>query len=84
MIMAWWHWVAGAVWAVLLAILVLLWFDTLRERPSWPLRRAVRAATLAAITVPVGFVVILFVPLWVALVMLAVPALAVIAMALAS
>lgn len=81
--MAWWHFLAAAVEAALLAILVLLWFDVLRERPSWSRRRAARAAGYAAISVPVGFLVVLIVPLWVALILIAVPALAVLAMALA-
>ncbi|OJV29625.1 MAG: hypothetical protein BGO26_15170 [Actinobacteria bacterium 69-20] len=83
MIMTWWQWTAAAVEAVLLTILVLLWFDTLRER-QWPARRARHAAGYAAIIIPVGFVVVLMLPLWIALILIAVPALAIVAMALAS
>jgi len=82
--MDWWHWVAAAVEAVLLLVLVLLWYDTLRERPGWSVSRATRAAGIGAVSVPVGFVVVLFVPLWLGLILIAVPALAVAAMALAS
>lgn len=82
--MMWWRWAAAAVEAVLLLVLVLLWYDTLRERPGWTIARATRAAALAAIGVPAGFVVVLLVPLWVGLILVAIPALAVVAMALAS
>lgn len=82
--MTWWHWAAAAVEAVLLLVLVLLRYDTLRERPGWTIPRATRAAALSAIGVPVGFVVVLLVPLWVALILVALPALAIAVMALAS
>lgn len=82
--MTWWHWVAAAVEAVLLLVLVLLWYDNLRERPGWTMRRATRVAAISAIGVPIGFVVVLLVPLWVGLILVAIPALAVAAMALAS
>lgn len=79
-----WQWAAAVVEAVLLAVLVLLWYDTLRERNGWSLTRATRAAGFAAISVPVGFLVVLFVPFWLALVLIAIPALAIAAMAMAS
>ncbi len=82
--MDWWQWAAATVEAVLLLILVLLWYDTLRERPGWTVRRATRAAAISAVGVPIGFVVVLLVPLWIGLILLAIPALAVAAMALAS
>jgi hypothetical protein len=82
--MTWWHWVAAAAEAVLLLVFVLLWYDMLRERPGWTLRRATRAAAIAAVSVPIGFVIVLLVPLWVSLILVAIPALAVAAMALAS
>ncbi len=82
--MMWWQWVTAAVEAILLLLLVLLWYDTLRERPGWTIARASRAAAFAAIVVPVGFVVVLLLPLWVGLILVAIPALAVVTMALAS
>lgn len=82
--MTWWHWAAAAVEAVLLMLLVLLWYDALRDRPGWTVSRATQRAALGAVSVPVGFVVVLLVPLWLALILVAVPALAVAAMALAS
>jgi hypothetical protein len=82
--MTWWHWVAAAAEAILLLVLVLRWYDTLRERPGWTMRRASRAAALASVAVPIGFVIVLLVPLWIGLILVAIPALAVAAMALAS
>lgn len=82
--MTWWHWAAAATAAILLLVLVLLWFDSLRERPGWSTARAARAAGIASLIIPVGFVVVLLVPLWLGLILVAVPALAVAAMALAS
>ena len=79
-----WHWVAAGVEGLLLVVLVLLRYDTLRDRPGWPMRRATRAASKLAVIVPVGFVAVLLVPLWVGLILIAVPAIAVGVMALAS
>lgn len=82
--MTWWHWVTASIEAALLTILVLLWHDTLRERRGWRLaqHRRFGAATFAII--PIGFVIVALCPLWLALVLLAVPALAILVMALAS
>jgi hypothetical protein len=82
--MGWWQWAAAGVEAVLLLVLVLLWYDSLRERNGWSTRRATRAACLASISVPIGFVIVLLVPFWLALVLVAIPALAVATMAMAS
>lgn len=78
-----WHWIAASVEAVLLIILVLLWYDSLRERPGWSIARATRRAALAAIIIPIGFVIVLFVPLWIGGILIAIPLLAIGAMALA-
>jgi hypothetical protein len=78
-----WHWIAASVEAVLLIILVLLWYDSLRERPGWTIARATRRAALAAIIIPIGFVLVLFVPLWLGGILIAIPLLAIGAMALA-
>lgn len=82
--MGWWQWAAAVVEAALLLVLVLLWYDSLRDRKGWTIHRATRAALLASISVPIGFVLVLFVPFWLALVLIAIPAFAVAAMALAS
>jgi hypothetical protein len=60
-----WHWIAASVVAVLLLVLVLLWYDTLRDRPGWSTARASRSAGLSALVIPVGFVAALLLPLWV-------------------
>ncbi len=76
-----WHWLAAAVEGLLLVVLVLLRYDTLRDRPGWTLGRATRSALKWAVIIPVGFVVV---PLWLGLILIAVPAIAVGILALAS
>lgn len=70
--------------ALLLLVLVLLRYDTYRERPGWSLRRATRQALLLTPLIPLGVVVVLLVPLWLGAGLLAVPALIILVMALAS
>lgn len=79
-----WTWVVAAAMAVLLLILVLLRYDTYRDRPGWSLGDATRRALLLALLVPFGVVVVLLVPLWLGAALLAVPAIVVLVMALAS
>jgi hypothetical protein len=79
-----WHWLAAAVEGLLVLVLVLLRYDTLRDRPGWTLGRATRSALKWAVIIPVGFVVVLLVPLWLGLILIAVPAIAVGILALAS
>ena len=78
-----WHWAAAAIVAVLLLVLVLLWYDTLRERPGWSTARATKNAGLAALIIPVGFVAALFLPLWMGGVLIVVPLVIIGVMALA-
>lgn len=82
--MEWWRWVAASVEALLLLVLVLLWYDDVRERPGWSALRAGRAAAIAGLSVPVGFAIVFLVPLWLGLILIAIPAITVAAMALAS
>ena len=79
-----WTWVVAAAMALLLLVLVLLRYDTYRDRPGWSLGQATRRALLLAPIIPLGVVVVLFVPLWLGIVLLAVPALIVLVMAMAS
>ncbi len=79
-----WHWIAAAVEALLLAVLVLLRYDTLRDRPDTTLAQATRSALRLAVIIPIGFAAVLLVPLWMGLILIAIPAVAVGAMALAS
>lgn len=74
---------AGVV-VVLLVILQLLWFDTLRDRPGWSMRRAAARSAVSLGAIPIAIVLVVFSPWWVAAVLIAVPAVAVIAMGLAS
>ena len=78
-----WHWAAAAIVAVLLLVLVLLWYDTLRDRPGWSTARATKHAGLAALVIPVGFVAALFLPLWMGGVLIVVPLVIIGVMALA-
>lgn len=82
--MEWWRWVAAVAEALLLGILLLLWYDTLRERPGWSWQQAARRPLIGAVSIPIGFLACLFLPWWLVLIILAIPACAVIAMALAS
>ncbi|MEO7126784.1 MAG: hypothetical protein ABI382_13260 [Nakamurella sp.] len=82
--MAWWQWTAAAVEAALLTILTLLWLDTLRERRGWQLARHKKLLIIPACSIPVGFLVVLVAPLWLALILIAVPALSIVVMAMAS
>lgn len=78
-----WHWTAAILVAVLLLVLVLLWYDSLRERPGWSLARATRRAAPAALVIPVGFVAALLLPLWVGGILVVVPLVTILVMALA-
>lgn len=79
-----WHYLLASIEAVLLAVLVALWYDVLRDRPGWTMRRATLTAAKAAIAVPIGFVVVLVLPVWVGVVAVAIPAIAVATMAMVS
>ncbi|RIJ70113.1 hypothetical protein D1871_19890 [Nakamurella silvestris] len=78
------NWTAAAIEAVLITVLLLLWLDTLRDRPGWTTAQANRRALPFAVAIPIGFVLVLLLPLWLGLILLAVPALAILAMAMAS
>jgi hypothetical protein len=78
-----WHWIVASVAAVALTILVLLWYDTLRERPGWSIARATKRAGLGAIVIPVGFLSAAVLPLWVGGILIVVPLVVVGVMALA-
>jgi hypothetical protein len=82
--MAWWQWATATLEALLLTILTLLWYDSLRERRGWRLARHKRLLIIPACVIPVGFLIVLASPLWVALILIAVPALAIVVMAMAS
>jgi hypothetical protein len=79
-----WHVLAAAVEALILIVLVLLRYDTLRDRRDRTLSQATRSAAKWAVIVPIGVVAVLLVPLWVGLILIAVPAIAVGVLALAS
>lgn len=78
-----WHWAAAAVAALLLMVLVLLWYDSLRERPGWTLARATRRALPAALVIPAGFVAALLLPLWIGGILIVVPLVIILVMAMA-
>ncbi|MTD17071.1 hypothetical protein GIS00_24345 [Nakamurella sp. YIM 132087] len=82
--MEWWRWAAAGVELLLLVVLVLLRFDSLRDRPGWSMARAARRASIWAVLIPIGVAAVLLVPGWAVLVLLAVPALVIGTMAMAS
>ena len=79
-----WHWVVASVAAVALIILVLLWYDTLRERPGWTIARATKRAAAGGDRHP-GRVSCCrrFLPLWVGAGLIVVPLIVIGVMALA-
>jgi len=79
-----WHALAAAVEALVLIVLVLLRYDTLRDRRDRTLAQATRSAAKWAVIVPVGVAAVLLTPLWAGLILIALPAIAVGVMALAS
>ncbi len=82
--MAWWQWATAALEAILLTVLTLLWYDSLRERRGWRLAKHKKLLIAPACAVPAGFLIVLFSPLWLALILLALPAMAIVVMAMAS
>lgn len=78
-----WHWAVAVLAALLLGALVLLWYDSLRERPGWTLAMATRRALLAAPVIPVAFVAALLLPLWVGGILVIGPLVAILVMAMA-
>ena len=79
-----WHWVGAAIEAVLLLILVLLFYDDLRDRPGWTVGRATKWAALSALAIPVGFLAVLLLPLWIGGILIAIPLVVILVMAMAS
>jgi hypothetical protein len=82
--MEWWRWLAASVEALLLLTLLLLWYDGRREKRGWRPSWALWATGIGVVIIPLGFVVVLLVPWWLGLVLIAIPALAIVSMALAS
>jgi hypothetical protein len=69
-----WHWLSASVMAVVLVLLVLLRYATYRERRELTLRQATGKAALLTPIVPIGFVAVLFAPLWLGWILIAIPA----------
>ncbi len=78
-----WHWLAASTIAVLLIVLILLRYDTYRERKGVTLRQATGRAALLTPIIPIAFVVVLLVPLWLGWILVALPAAAILVGALA-
>lgn len=72
----------AAVAAALMLILVLLWHDSLRERRGWRLAQHPKVAAVSLATVPILFVIVVLSPLWLALALIALPALVILILAL--
>ncbi|AZI57145.1 hypothetical protein EH165_02165 [Nakamurella antarctica] len=74
---------AAATAALLVLVLLLLRLDTLRDRVGWTPMRALRALAPYSAAVPVIVIAVLLTPWWMVLILIAGPALAIAAMALA-
>ncbi|MBM9467388.1 hypothetical protein [Nakamurella leprariae] len=82
--MEWWRWVAAGAETLLITVFVLLRFDSLREQGRGTGRAALLHGLVWALLVPAGFLAVLLSPAWLVLVLIAVPALAIAVLALAS
>ena len=78
-----WHWATAVLAGLLLSVLVLLRYDSLRDRPGWTLAMATRRALLAAPVIPVGFIAALLLPLWVGGILVIAPLVIILVMAMA-
>jgi hypothetical protein len=78
-----WHWAAAVLAALLLTVLVLLRYDSLRERAGWTLRMASKRALPLALIIPAGFVAALLLPLWVGGILIVAPLIVILIMAMA-
>lgn len=74
----WWRWVEATAAAALVAALLLLRFDTLKER--MPDRVAARRLAPLVLVIPAAFAVALLAPWWMGLIVIAIPAIALLTM----
>lgn len=79
-----WRWIGAGVVAALFLTLVLLWLDTLREKPGWRLADHPSVVLVSISAVPMGFLLASLLPLWWVVGLAAAPTLAIAVMALAS
>ncbi len=82
--MEWWKWIAASTEAILILVLLALRMDTLRDRVGWDGWRAFRVMAPWAVLAPAGFGAVLLLPWWLGLILIAIPALAILAMEMAS
>lgn len=82
--MEWWRWAGASVEALLILVLLALRMDTLRDRAGWDGYRAFRVMAPWALLAPAGFVAVLLLPWWMGLILIVIPALAILAMEMAS
>ena len=80
--MVWWRWLDASIATGLVVLLLALRLDTLRERLATT--EALRRLAPWVVVVPVVFLVVLVVPWWLGLILIAIPAVALLAMAAAS
>lgn len=79
-----WHWAAASIVAIVLFVLVLLWYDILRERPNLSTGQATVRALPSLLVVAIGFLLALFLPLWAGGVLIMLPLIVLLVMAMAN
>lgn len=82
--MEWWRWAALVTVLGLGVVLLLLWFDSLRDRKGWTSGQAARPPMIASIGLLPAALLVVVGPWWLVAALVAVPALAVLTMAMAS
>lgn len=82
--MEWWRWAAVATLVVIGVIGVLLILDSMRERTRWHPRQAVPVLAGSALVVPLLCSAAVIGPWWLVVLVVTVPALALLALAMAS
>ena len=82
--MEWWRWVLGGTAALLVLAILALRFDTLKEAPGTTPPMALRTLAPYSVLVPAAFFLALLAPWWIGVIVIAIPGLALLAMAAAS
>lgn len=82
--MGWWQIGLAALTGIVALLLVMLWLDTVRERPNYSTDQSIRVIGIAAIAIPIIVAIVLFTPLWVGIIVAAIILLTLATMAFAS
>ena len=82
--MQWWSWTLATVAALLVAAMVAMRFDTLKDLRTQTTRSALIKVAPLTILIPIAFVAALLTPWWFGLIVVAVPGLVLLTQAAAS